>query len=314
MTCNYIINTKAFDNISILVILANSFTMILDDSGTNDNPDPIWAILETVFLVLYTIEMVFKILGLGFLFKEDAYLKDSWNILDFFIVVTSYSGVIQGGDEGAVENQEIGEEKDDSKFSAAGLRVFRVLRPLKTISSIKGLKVLIQAMMAALPMLGETLMILMFFFIIFAIAGVQMFNGLLKNRCVAIQTGMVHPDDLMCPATECPGGYFCGKGSANPNYGVTNFDNLFYCVLAVFQCVTLEGWSDIQRQMQQCFTYYIFMFFLPLVLIGAFFLLNLTLAVINSKFTEEHNKQQKKDLDALKTLKPGINQGDNELE
>ena len=141
-----------------------------------------------------------------------------------------------------------------------------------------------------------------------------MFNGLLKNRCVAIQTGIIHPDDLMCPATECPGGYFCGKSSANPNYGVTNFDNLFYCVLAVFQCVTLEGWSDIQRQMQQCFTYYIFMFFLPLVLIGAFFLLNLTLAVINSKFTEEHNKQQKKDLDALKTSKPGISQGDNELE
>ena len=110
-----------------------------------------------------------------------------------------------------------------------------------------------------------------------------MFNGLLKNRCVSIQTGTVHPDDLFCPTTKitCPGGYFCGKGSENPNYGVTNFDNLFYCVLAVFQCVTLEGWSDIQRQMQQAFTYYIFLFFLPLVLIGAFFLLNLTLAVIN---------------------------------
>jgi hypothetical protein len=98
MTSFYIINTKAFDNISILVILANSFSMILDDTGTNDNPDPIWAILETAFLVLYTIEMVFKILGMGFLFKQDAYLKDSWNILDFFIVMTSYSGVIQSTD------------------------------------------------------------------------------------------------------------------------------------------------------------------------------------------------------------------------
>lgn len=135
-----------------------------------------------------------------------------------------------------------------------------------------------------------------------------MFNGLLKNRCVSIQTGTVHPDDLFCPTTKitCPGGYFCGKGSENPNYGVTNFDNLFYCVLAVFQCVTLEGWSDIQRQMQQAFTYYIFLFFLPLVLIGAFFLLNLTLAVINSKFTEEHNKQQKKDLDDMKSAHKNV--------
>jgi len=46
-----------------------------------------------------------------------------------------------------------------------------------------------------------------------------------------------------------------------------------------------------QRQMQQAFNYIIFIFFFPLVLIGAFFLLNLTLAVINSKFTEAHKKQ-----------------------
>jgi hypothetical protein len=74
--------------------LANSFTMIIDDSGTNDNPDPIWAFMENLYLGLYTVEMVFKILGMGFLFNKNAYLKDSWNILDFFIVMTSYSGVI----------------------------------------------------------------------------------------------------------------------------------------------------------------------------------------------------------------------------
>lgn len=42
--------------------------------------------------------------------------------------------------------------------------------------------------------------------------------------------------------------------------------------------------------MQQAYTMYIFMYFLPLVFIGAFFLLNLTLAVINSSFTEAHNE------------------------
>jgi hypothetical protein len=198
MTCNYIINTKVFDNISICVILTNSFTMILDPTSTSDNPDPIWGHLETAFLVLYTVEMVFKIMGMGFLFKEDAYLKDSWNILDFFIVVTSYSTVIQSTDSGVSNEVQLGQDKEEKKFSASGLRVFRVLRPLKTISSVKGLRVLIQALFSALPLLGETLMILMFFFIIFAIAGVQMFNGLLKQRCFAIQTGIVHPDELFC--------------------------------------------------------------------------------------------------------------------
>jgi hypothetical protein len=90
MTALIIISSKAFDNISIMVILANSIVMTLDDSSTNDNPNPIFGVFETVFLILYTAEMVFKIVGMGFFFTKDSYLKDSWNILDFFIVVTSY--------------------------------------------------------------------------------------------------------------------------------------------------------------------------------------------------------------------------------
>ena len=37
---------------------------------------------------------------------------------------------------------------------------------------------------------------------------------------------------------------------------------------------------------QMAYTYYAFLFFVPMVFIGAFFLLNLTLAVIKNKFTE----------------------------
>ena len=56
---------------------------------------------------------------------------------------------------------------------------------------------------------------------------------------------MLHPDDLLCGDLECPGGYICGKGNENPNYGTTNFDNVCYSFLAVFQSVTLEGWSEV---------------------------------------------------------------------
>jgi len=51
----------------------------------------------------------------------------------------------------------------------------------------------------------------------------------------------------------------------------------------------MEGWSDIQQMLEMSFSKLIPIYFLPLVFIGAFFLLNLTLAVINSKFTEAHN-------------------------
>ena len=62
-------------------------------------------------------------------------------------------------------------------------------------------------------------MILMFFFIIFAIAGLQLFSGLLKRRCFAPVTGIPHPEDLLCGSQSCPAGYICGKMLNNPNYG-----------------------------------------------------------------------------------------------
>lgn len=44
---------------------------------------------------------------------------------------------------------------------------------------------------------------------------------------------------------------------------------------------------------QKAFNRASFLFFVPLVFIGAFFLLNLTLAVIKSKFSEEHKERKK---------------------
>jgi hypothetical protein len=33
--------------------------------------------------------MILKILGMSFIFAEEAYIKDAWNVLDFLIVMTS---------------------------------------------------------------------------------------------------------------------------------------------------------------------------------------------------------------------------------
>lgn len=111
--------------------------------------------MDTMFLTLYTIEMMLKIIGLGFIFNRGAYLRDAWNILDFIIVVTAYIPLIlQGG-----------------SLNLSGLRAFRVLRPLKSISSIDGLKVIVSALLSSLPLLRDTIIVLVFFFFIFAIAG-----------------------------------------------------------------------------------------------------------------------------------------------
>ncbi len=58
-----------------------------------------------------------------------------------------------------------------NQLTVSSLRVLRVLRPLRTVSSVKGLKILMQALFSAVPLLIDTLTVLMFYFIIGAIAG-----------------------------------------------------------------------------------------------------------------------------------------------
>lgn len=151
---------------------------------------------------------------------------------------------------------------------------------------------LVTAVLSSLPLLKETMMVLMSFFLVFAIAGTQLLSGVLKQRCVHIEDGTNWDVEYICGArNECPEEYFCGKQNANPNFGVTNFDNLMFALLVVFQCITLEGWSDIMVQFQMSYSNFSFVLFLPIVFIGAFFLVNLTLAVINSSFSVTHKAQ-----------------------
>ena len=83
-------------------------------------------------------------------------MRDAWNVLDFFIVGTgllsNFNTVSSGG------------------LNLSGLRALRVLRPLRTINKIEGLKLIVTALLSALPLLRDTIIILMFFFFIYAIA------------------------------------------------------------------------------------------------------------------------------------------------
>lgn len=160
------------------------------------------------------------------MFNKGAYIRDPWNILDFVIVISGYITIIfQNGN-----------------FNINVLRSFRVLRPLRTVSRLEGLRILISAILAALPLLLNTIWILLFFFLLFAIAGLQLFQGALRNRCVLDGTdSTVHSDtELLCGgATSCPSGYYCKSGMHNPEGGVNNFDNIFNSLITIFQCVTL---------------------------------------------------------------------------
>jgi hypothetical protein len=82
-----IISHPAFEYISLVVIVANSVVLTLEDPTDPDSGSTgFLATLDQVFLALYTLEMMLKILGLGFVWNKGSYLRDSWNILDFVVV------------------------------------------------------------------------------------------------------------------------------------------------------------------------------------------------------------------------------------
>jgi hypothetical protein len=72
----------------------------------------------------------------------------------------------------------------------------------------------------------------------------------------------------------------------NPNRGVTSFDNFFVSFLTIFQAITLEGWVDIMYWGMDSVSVWTWIFYIVLIIIGAFVLINLALAIILSKFNE----------------------------
>lgn len=133
----------------------NSVVLAMQDP-TSTSSSAILDALEDFFLIVYAVECGLKILGLGFVFVKGSYLRDAWNILDFVIVASSFVPLIMGGGSGV---------------NLSSLRSLRVLRPLRTISTIKALKKILQTLFAALPNLMNSIIILLFFYLVFAIAG-----------------------------------------------------------------------------------------------------------------------------------------------
>ena len=256
---------RYFEGFIILVICLNCITLASGDATREETPTE--KSIDLTFNIIYTAEMVLRIFSLGFIWNKGSYLRSYWCQLDFICVTTALFEMMGIGGS-----------------SASGLRAFRVLRPLRFVNNIEGLKIIVSSVMLAIPLLSDTIIVLFFFFLIFAIGGLNLFMGMLKQRCVDIETGYVligdDGEEAICGAAPCPEGYYCGKKTLNPNYDVTNFDNIFWALLSVFQCISLEGWSVVMVMYMKAYTPWTFFFFMPMVFIGAFFLLNLTLAVI----------------------------------
>ncbi|XP_048026083.1 voltage-dependent T-type calcium channel subunit alpha-1G isoform X13 [Megalobrama amblycephala] len=326
MVCN-----PWFERASMVVILLNCVTLGMfqpcEDSHCDSDRCEILQDFDDFIFAFFAVEMVIKMVALG-IFGKKCYLGDTWNRLDFFIVL---AGML----EYSLNLQNV-------SFSA--VRTVRVLRPLRAINRVPSMRILVTLLLDTLPMLGNVLLLCFFVFFIFGIVGVQLWAGLLRNRCFLPENfslptsldlhkyyhtenddenpficsqprenGMrlctsiptLHEEGRQCQLdmaaynstdnTTCVNWnkYYtnCSAGEANPFKGAINFDNIGYAWIAIFQVITLEGWVDIMYFVMDAHSFYNFIYFILLIIVGSFFMINLCLVVIATQFSETKQRE-----------------------
>lgn len=144
-------------------------------------------------------------------------------------------------------------------FDVKALRAFRVLRPLRLVSGVPSLQDVLNSILKAMIPLFHIALLVLFVIIIYAIIGLELFSGKLHKTCRHNITGDYMENPGPCGVGyQCEPPFQCFDRWEGPNFGITNFDNFGLSMLTVFQCITLEGWTDV--------LYYVSFFFLFAIL------------------------------------------------
>uniref|UniRef100_A0A8B9WT91 Voltage-dependent T-type calcium channel subunit alpha n=1 Tax=Bos mutus grunniens TaxID=30521 RepID=A0A8B9WT91_BOSMU len=306
----------------MLVILLNCVTLGMyqpcDDMDCLSERCKILQVFDDFIFVFFAMEMVLKMVALG-IFGKKCYLGDTWNRLDFFIVMA-----------GMVEYS-----LDLQNINLSAIRTVRVLRPLKAINRVPSMRILVNLLLDTLPMLGNVLLLCFFVFFIFGIIGVQGDvalppyyqpeeddempficslsgdNGIMgcheipplkeQGRECCLSKDDVYDFGAGRQDLNASGlcvnwnRYYnvCRTGSANPHKGAINFDNIGYAWIVIFQVITLEGWVEIMYYVMDAHSFYNFIYFILLIIVGSFFMINLCLVVIATQFSETKQREHR---------------------
>ncbi|XP_014865459.1 PREDICTED: sodium channel protein type 8 subunit alpha-like isoform X2 [Poecilia mexicana] len=285
-----------FSMIIMCTILTNCIFMTFSDP-------PEWSKqVEYTFTGIYTFESLTKIVARGFAIDGFTFLRDPWNWLDFMVISMAY----------ITEFVNLG--------NVSALRTFRVLRALKTISVIPGLKTIVGALIQSVKKLSDVMILTVFCLSVFALIGLQLFMGNLRNKCVFWPINMTEQylengsrgfdwnkyiyndsnfyflpgalDALLCgnssDSGRCPEGFTCMKAGRNPNYGYTSFDSFGWAFLTLFRLMTQDFWENLYMLTLRAAGKTYMVFFVLVIFVGSFYLVNLILAVVAMAYEEQN--------------------------
>ena len=348
---NYAVASPWFNRFIVVNILTNCVVLAMNSSPTrygnvngtsvalNATPatianEAMFGTFEVYFIVVFTLELVVKVVGLGFVRHEHTYLRDPWNSLDLVIVIFGYIGLIP------------------SSTNLTFIRAFRVFRALKTITALPGLRMIVAALIGCLAAMGNIVFLIISSVTVLAIFGLQLFVGTLRCKCVTVMdtfavvagspdvyssynwdsyhnnadhvewvhnaSHWVRGDPLsstndyrQCNPSRiddrggCPqsadilsiyGGerVECLAVGSNPNYGYTNFDHFGWSWIMIFQMVTMDFWEDVYDRVLMANGWGYVFIFVVCIFLGAFYLKNLVLAVVALQFDKTKHENQRK--------------------
>jgi hypothetical protein len=183
-----------------------------------------WVDSADLFLTAaFAAEMALKMMALTVYSGPKAYLKDSWNCLDGFIVAMSVLTYML------------------SSFGGIGrvlkaFRVLRVLRPLRMIKTIPSLKLVIDATLVSLPSVLTVCALGLIIMVIAGVLGMNLFGGMFWS-CSLGDVGDFSGTKAGCLAAG-------GEWQNAP----FNFDNIGQASVSVFVMSTGDNWQDLMWQ------------------------------------------------------------------
>uniref|UniRef100_A0A3Q2Q2L2 Voltage-dependent L-type calcium channel subunit alpha n=1 Tax=Fundulus heteroclitus TaxID=8078 RepID=A0A3Q2Q2L2_FUNHE len=290
--CISLVEWKPFDVFILLSIFANCVALAIYIPFPGDDSNSTNQELETVeyaFLIIFTIETFLKIIAYGLVMHQNSYVRNGWNMLDFVIVIVGlFSVVLEMITKDADSGGQTGGKPGG--FDVKALRAFRVLRPLRLVSGVPSLQVVLNSIIKAMVPLLHIALLVLFVIIIYAIIGLELFIG--KMHAASLAEEEPAPCAVSGHGRRClVNGTICREGWQGPNNGITNFDNFLFAMLTVFQCITMEGWTDVLYWMNDAMGFELpWIYFVSLVIFGSFFVLNLVLGVLSGEFSKEREK------------------------
>lgn len=160
-----ITKNKWFDRFVYFLIITSSFKLAYDTYITPESPQNVLnisAYLDLFFTIMFTLETCSKSISMGLIMDQGSYLREFWNQLDFFIVVSSLIDL-------AFANVDLPAIKI--------LRLLRCLRPLRFISHNVAMKMIVTALFESVGAIFNVMIVVMIVWLMFAILAVNLYAG-----------------------------------------------------------------------------------------------------------------------------------------